>query len=216
VGSAKEPTDGWVLFSDTAGQRAAVGTVLAPPPASNRRGCPISKPSEDSPPRSPHPLRVFTARFMPEREVITKEALVCDYSLHNFASRPARIGDELITTEFRNSVTCGFSAIGEPDVAVCLLPGTEVALAKEPEHRNRLLRLFPGLGFGKLSGKVARFRQINLDNPHTHHDALEFADGKVVLLTFLRPGQRATVLQLPTHAGDVNEKSRNEHLALIS
>jgi hypothetical protein len=45
--------------------------------------------------------------------------------------------------------------------------------------------------------KVARFRQVNMDNPCTHHDALEFPGGQIVLLTHLRPGQRATVLQLP-------------------
>jgi hypothetical protein len=37
---------------------------------------------------------------------------------------------------------------------------------------------------------------VNLDNPHTHHDALEFPDGRIVLLTHLRPGQHASVLQL--------------------
>ena len=31
----------------------------------------------------------------------------------------------------------------------------------------------------------------------TVFDALEFPDGKIVLLTFLEEGQRATVLQLP-------------------
>jgi hypothetical protein len=44
---------------------------------------------------------------------------------------------------------------------------------------------------------VARFRQVNMDNPCTHHDALEFPDGQIVLVTHLREGQRATVLQLP-------------------
>jgi hypothetical protein len=48
--------------------------------------------------------------------------------------------------------------------------------------------------------RVARFRQVNTDNPCTHHDALEFPDGQVVLLTHLREGQRATVLQLPAPA----------------
>jgi hypothetical protein len=141
---------------------------------------------------------------------------MCDYSLHNVTSRSAKVGDELITTEFRYSITRGFSAVGETDVAVCLLPGTEIAFAKEAEHRNWVLRLCSGLGFGKLSGKLARFRQINLDNPHTHHDALEFADGKILLLTLLRRGQRATVLQLPAQPRDVKEESRDEHFALIS
>ena len=44
---------------------------------------------------------------------------------------------------------------------------------------------------------MARFRQINTDRPHTHHDALEFPDGEVVLLTELWESQHATVLQLP-------------------
>jgi hypothetical protein len=34
----------------------------------------------------------------------------------------------------------------------------------------------------------------------THHDALEFPDGQVVLVTRLCEGQRATVLQLPIAA----------------
>ena len=34
-----------------------------------------------------------------------------------------------------------------------------------------------------------------------HHDALEFPDGKTVLLTQLCKGQRATVLQLPAGIG---------------
>ena len=44
---------------------------------------------------------------------------------------------------------------------------------------------------------TAIFRQVNKDNPRTHHDALEFPDGQVVLLTALLEGQEATVLQLP-------------------
>lgn len=148
---------------------------------------------------------------------------MCDYSLHNVASRPANVGDELVTTKFGDSITRGFSAVGEPNVAVCLLPGTEIAFAKEAEHRNPLVRLLLGLGFSKLSGTVARFRQINLDKPYTHHDAVEFADGKTVLLTLLRPGHRATVLQLPAHGSPSKEtESRSskklsceEHSALI-
>jgi hypothetical protein len=149
---------------------------------------------------------------------------MCDHSLHHVASRPAKAGDELVTRKFRNTITRGFSPVGEPNVAVCLLPGTEITFEKEAEHGNPLVRLFPALGFGKLIGKLARFRQINLDNPLTHHDALEFADGKTVLLTLLRPGQRATVLQLPAqHRPSIaieptSSKARSceERLALIS
>jgi hypothetical protein len=48
--------------------------------------------------------------------------------------------------------------------------------------------------------KTAIFRQVNLDCPHAHHDALEFPDGEIVLLTYLMEGQQATVLQLPAAA----------------
>ena len=36
-----------------------------------------------------------------------------------------------------------------------------------------------------------------MDQPHTHHDALEFPSGQIVPLTRLREGQFANVLQLP-------------------
>jgi hypothetical protein len=48
--------------------------------------------------------------------------------------------------------------------------------------------------------RTAIFRQINKDKPVVHHDALEFPDGQIVLLTFLKRGQQATVLQLPVVA----------------
>src|SRR5258706_3649023 len=93
---------------------------------------------------------------------------MCDYSLHHVANRPAKIEDKLVTTKFNNSITRGFAAIGEPTVAVCLLPGTEIAFETDIiEYRHALL---PNR---KLAEKVARFRQINMDNPKTHHNALE-------------------------------------------
>jgi hypothetical protein len=135
---------------------------------------------------------------------------MCDYSLHNVASRPAKIGDVLVTTEFADTLTRGFCAAGEPDVAVCLLPGTEIAFQEEAERDHPFAGLLPRLRFGKLGGTVARFRHINMGQPNMHHDALEFANGTIVLLTRLSPGQRATVLQLPpqTHAAKEMEESR--------
>ena len=122
---------------------------------------------------------------------------MCDYSLQFVASRPARVGDKLVSTKFRNSITSGFAAVGEPNVAVCLLPGTEVAFEKEVERDHAFDRLLPSMRFGKVGDKVARFRQVNMDRPNVHHDALEFPDGQIVLVTRLCEGQRATVLQLP-------------------
>jgi hypothetical protein len=52
---------------------------------------------------------------------------------------------------------------------------------------------------GRVKHRTAIFRQIK-ENPATHHDAPEFPDGQIVLLTSLAAGQQATVLQLPvTH-----------------
>ena len=48
----------------------------------------------------------------------------------------------------------------------------------------------------------------------THHDALEFPDGEIVLLTKLKPGQRATVLQLPAAAA-VDGAKAPQHAAYV-
>ena len=40
---------------------------------------------------------------------------MCDYSLHNVTTRPAKVGDKLVTTQFSNSITRGFAAVGEPN-----------------------------------------------------------------------------------------------------
>jgi hypothetical protein len=130
---------------------------------------------------------------------------MCDYSLHHVATRPAKVEDKLVTTKFNNSITRGFAAVGEPHVAVCLLPGTEIAFEQNVECE-------PSFGIGILPNKktgqrLARFRQINMDNAVTHHDALEFPDGQVVLLTRLCEGQRATVLQMPASARPALEES---------
>ncbi len=120
---------------------------------------------------------------------------MCDYSLHNVASAPAKVGDKLVTTPF-NLGTRGFSAVGDPNVAICVLPGTELAFDQD-------VRCDRGFGFLRRSvipHRVARFRQVNMDQPHVHHDALEFPDGNVVLLTHLSTGQTAVVLQLPAKA----------------
>ena len=129
---------------------------------------------------------------------------MCDYSLHHVASRPAKVSDKLVTTKLTKSSARGFAAIGEhgaklvihdspPHVAVCLLPGTELAFDDEVRY-DRAFSLF---GNARVNHKVARFRQIDLTDPHVQHDALEFPNGQVLKLTELVAGQTATVLQLP-------------------
>ena len=119
---------------------------------------------------------------------------MCDYSLLSVSSRPARAGDKLMTTSFPTSTTRGFAATNEPAVAVCLLPGTELAFEKEVEWRRPFFGIFQKK---PRCGKLARFRKVNTERTDRHHDAIEFPNGKVVLLTDLHSGQRATVLQLP-------------------
>ena len=124
---------------------------------------------------------------------------MCDFSLHAVKSRPAKVGDKLTTRNFGTG-TGGFAAPEDKQVAVCLLPGTELSFADEV----RRIRLWPWTRV-VINYKTAIFRQINQHNPMHHHDALEFPDGKIVLLTFLEPGQQATVLQLPALAGVSDE-----------
>ncbi|CAN7465023.1 hypothetical protein [Bosea sp. LjRoot237] len=121
---------------------------------------------------------------------------MCDYSLHHVMSTPAKVGDVLKTTSFVGSSTRGFCAAGEPSVAVCVLPGTELAFSSEIEC-DRAIGFLP---HRRLAATVARFRQVDLDKPYAHHDALELPDGQIVLLTNLSAGQTATVLQLPADA----------------
>jgi hypothetical protein len=142
---------------------------------------------------------------------------MCDYSLHHVASRPAKVGDKLVTTQFNNSITRGFAAVGEPNVAVCLLPGTEVAFEKEIEF-ERGFAILLSLRWERekaIGDKVARFRQVNTDKPNVHHDALEFPNGEIVLVTRLHEGQLATVLQLPASPHSVNGVEEVRHSVVV-
>ena len=132
---------------------------------------------------------------------------MCDYSLHNVAARPAKVGDKLVSTRFTNSMTRGFAAVGEPDVSVCLSPGTELAF----EANVRYETVIGFLMKRTLGESVARFRYVNNGYPHAHRDALEFPSGKIVLLTRLCEGQHATVLQLPAmpHAEHTREAAKD-------
>jgi hypothetical protein len=124
---------------------------------------------------------------------------MCDYSLHNVKTRPAKVGDKL-TTRLFDFYTRGFSAPEDKDTVVCLRPGTELSFTDEV----RCVRSWPW-SKNVTYDKTAIFRQVNQNCPIHHHDALEFPDGQVVLLTFLKEGQQATVLQLP--ATEVESKT---------
>jgi len=116
---------------------------------------------------------------------------MCDYSLQAVATRPARVGETLVTTTFRGTSTRGFASESEPTVAVCMLPGTELAFAENVKFDNRWIWT------REINSRVGKFGAIDPHIPHRHHDAIEFPDGSTVLVTQLSEGQRVTVLQLP-------------------
>jgi hypothetical protein len=118
---------------------------------------------------------------------------MCDYSLQNVSSRPATVGDQLVTRDFRTG-TRGFADVEAPSVAVCLMPGTEIAF---PEGLLVVRRSWFGWQRKPVCYQTAIFRQVNKNVLNVHHDALEFPDGRVMLLTTLAANQKATVLQLP-------------------
>ena len=136
---------------------------------------------------------------------------MCDYSLHYVKSRPAKVGDKLTTHHF-NTGTIGFAAPEDANTAVCVLPGTELAFATA-------IRCMPCGLFGwktkVVNHTTAIFRQINKDNLHTHHDALEFPDGQIVLLTDLFEYQEATVLQLPAQPATAAEAKAQERVTHV-
>ena len=136
---------------------------------------------------------------------------MCDYSLHNVKSRPAKVGDKLTTRHF-NTGTVGFAAPEDVNTAVCVLPGTELAFANNVRSQAPW---FVARKISTINHSTAIFRQINKDKPNTHHDALEFPDGQIVLLTRLLGGQQATVLQLPADPVTATRVQAYEPLALL-
>ena len=127
---------------------------------------------------------------------------MCDYSLHAVATRPAKVGETLITTTFPGTSTRGFASQSEPDVAVCMLPGTELAFTQNVRYDNRWIWT------REVNFRVGKFGEIDRHVRDRHHDAIEFPDGSHVLVTLLCEGQRATVLQLPVVAQQASERAR--------
>ncbi|MGZ4964437.1 MAG: hypothetical protein ACXWC8_17915, partial [Limisphaerales bacterium] len=137
---------------------------------------------------------------------------MCDYSLQSVRSRPARVGEKLTTRDF-GTCTRGFAAAEDAAVAVCVLPGTELAFSSPvtvTEHA-----FFAGWKVQTLGHATAIFRQVNKDEPWKHHDALEFPDGRIVLLTRLSKGQEATVLQLPAQPTTAAEADAQKRIATV-
>jgi hypothetical protein len=127
---------------------------------------------------------------------------MCDFSLYSLRSRPAQVGDKLVTHDFGTG-TRGFAAVDDLNVAVCLMPGTELAFSSE-------VAILPSglLGWERKTTnyRTAIFRQVNKEKSAAHHDALEFPDGRIELLTILCEGQATTTA----------EADAEKHVAYVS
>jgi hypothetical protein len=136
---------------------------------------------------------------------------MCDYSLYSVKSRPAKVGDKLTTRDFGTG-TLGFAAPEDVSVAVCVRPGTELSFACDVTCQPIGM-----LGWRDkvIKHKTAIFRQVNKEKVAAHHDALEFPDGQIVLLTCVREGQEATVLQLPAEPRTAVEVEAQQRVAFV-
>jgi hypothetical protein len=136
---------------------------------------------------------------------------MCDYSLLNVKSRPAKVGDKLTTHNFGTG-TLGFAAAEDARTAVCVRPGTELSFASTVTCLPTGMLPWRGR---VIKYNTAIFRQINKQRVLAHHDALEFPDGQIVLLTHLDAGQEATVLQLPAEPKTAIEAETQNRVAYV-
>jgi len=136
---------------------------------------------------------------------------MCDFSLQSVRSRPAKVGDKLVTRYFGTG-TRGFAAADDPGLAVCVMPGTELAFADEVACLSAGLL---GWKTKTINHQTAIFRQVNKDKVAAHHDALEFPDGRTVLLTHLCEDQASTVLQLPAQPATAAETDAQKRVTYV-
>jgi len=136
---------------------------------------------------------------------------MCDFSLQSVRSRPAKVGDKLVTRDFGTG-TRGFADVDDLGTAVCLMPGTELAFAGEVACLPAGLL---GWKTKTINHQTAIFRQVNKEKLTAHHDALEFPDGRTVLLTLLCEGQACSVLQLPAQPKTEAEAREQERVGFV-
>jgi hypothetical protein len=123
---------------------------------------------------------------------------MCDYSLHGVKSRPAKVGDRLTTRHF-NTGTRGFAAPEDASTAVCVVPGTELAFANTVRCSPRGLFAWKAI---TVAHTTAIFRQVNKDNPRTHHE-------RAVDRSSCRPRNRRRILRAPSRKEPQRRPSRS-------
>ena len=136
---------------------------------------------------------------------------MCDYSLQHVRSRPAKVGDRLTTHDF-GTCTRGFAAAQELEWRFAFFRNRACVFERGDKNNSRFLA---GWKVENLGHTTAIFRQVNKNEPMKHHDALEFPDGRIVLLTKLSEGQEATVLQLPAQPTTAAEADAQKRIAYV-
>jgi hypothetical protein len=106
-----------------------------------------------------------------------------------------------------------FAAAEDAGVAVCVLPGTELAFSSAVTVTDA--RFFVSWKLRTLGHSTAIFRQVNKNDQWKHHDALEFPDGEIAILTNLCEGQEATVLQLPAQPTTAAQADAQKRIAYV-
>ncbi len=143
---------------------------------------------------------------------------MCDFSLQALKSRPAKVGDKLVTHNFGTG-TGGFRdaaedvSNGTPCTAVCVMPGTEIGF--EQSIKSQATAFLTDFMKKHAKHSVAIFRQVKKDEACTHHDALELPDGQILMLTSLEHGQAASVLQLPAAPKNDTEAQEQKRLEVV-
>lgn len=127
---------------------------------------------------------------------------MCDYSLEMYRSTPARQGEEYVSSRFASG-TIGFTAPGDPSVAVCMACDMALQLRNIPDQLREQHRLnqTERAVFARLAGTG-------------HRDAVRFANGSVLTLQQLGAGVEATVIDALERKPAVKTPAKKEdHVA---
>ena len=133
---------------------------------------------------------------------------MCDYSLAGLPNRLAVEGEQLVVYGFTTGAmglapSCsGLKRFFFPSrtPAVCIPPGARLRLHDIPWHLQKRLRV----------GEVEEVSFVQQSaEAFTYRDAVRFANGKELLLQFLRCGQRMDVLSLSPEDGS-EEKTKHQ------
>ena len=120
----------------------------------------------------------------------------------------------LVTRDFRTK-THGFASADDHGLAVCVMPGTELAFAAEVACRPLALLAYSRGGLRQSTTRRQSFDKSTRTGIGHITMRSNFPDGRTVLLTLLAEGQKATVLQLPAQPTTAAEANAQERIANV-